>query len=225
MKKFGLVILVLVIVCFFCYVSCNSNDKNEQLTLLNGKLLTIEPGDHWQGRMKLFLFFSMRKTPQFAIWIENNQGDYISTVFATGKSAKNNWQSAPKEGRPETLPVWNHKRQINLDQIDIVSSATPKGAVNIQIDNNSLIEGQEYNIYLEINHSFDYNNFWTESSSGVNGQPSLIYHAKFAAGSTDKVNLIPIGHGSIDGSNGNIVNELETLTTALTIIKDVYMVK
>ena len=217
-------LLILVIVFFISCIGCNSNGKNTQLIISNAKLLTIEPGEHWQGKMNVFIF-SIKKTPQLAVWIENNQGDYISTVFATGKSAKNNWQSAPKEGRPETLPVWNHKRQINLDQIDIVSSATPKGAVNIQIDNNSLIEGQEYNIYLEINHSFDYNNFWTESSSGVNGQPSLIYHAKFAAGSTDKVNLIPIGHGSIDGSNGNIVNELETLTTALTIIKDVYMVK
>ncbi|MCL2810038.1 MAG: DUF2271 domain-containing protein, partial [Treponema sp.] len=136
---------------------------------------------------------------------------------------KNNWQSAPKEGRPETLPVWNFKRQNNSEQVDTVSSATPKGAVNIQIDNSSLNEGQEYNFYLEINHSFDYNDFWTDSNSGVNGQPSLIYHAKFTAGATDRINLIPIGHGSIDGSNGNIVYELESLTTALTIIKDAYI--
>jgi len=225
MRKSGKLIFVFLILCFIGYIGCNSDGKNVQTVISNGKLLTIEPGEHWQGRMKLFLFFSMEKTPQLAVWIENNQGDYISTVFATGKSAKNNWQSAPKEGRPETLPVWNHKRQNNLDQVDIVSSATPKGAVNIQIDNSSLAEGQEYNIYLEINHSFDYNVFWTESNSGVNGQPSLIYHAKFVAGVPERVNLIPIGYGSIDGSNGNIVYELDSLTTALTIINDVYMVK
>jgi len=194
----------------------------------NGKILTIEPGEHWQGKMKVFIF-SIRKTPQLAVWIENSQGEYVSTIFATGKSAKNNWQSAPREGRPETLPVWNHKRQNNSEQVDIVSSATPKGAVNIQMDNRSLTDGQEYNIYLEINHSFDYNVSWTENNSGVNGQPSLIYHAKLTAGSfqgtSEKINFIPIGHGSVNGSDGNIVYKFDSLTTALTIIKDAYIVK
>jgi hypothetical protein len=225
MKKFVLLVLA-VFLSFLCFISClgcNSGGQNIQSIVFNGTILTIEPGESWQGKMKVFLFISIKKTPQLAVWIENNQGNYISTVFVTDKSARNNWQSAPKEGRPETLPVWNHKSLNNSEQVDIVSSATPKGAVNIQIDNSSLIEGQEYNIYLEINHSFDYNDYWTERNTGVNGQPSLIYHANFIAGVTERINLTPIGHGSIDGSNGDIVNDLETLTTALTIIKDVYI--
>jgi hypothetical protein len=193
-----------------------------QSIISNGTILTIEPGEHWQGRMRVFIF-SFKKTPQLSVWIENSQGDYISTIFVTGKSARNNWQSAPAEGRPETLPVWNYKRRNNSEQVDVVSSATPKGSVNIRIDNNSLIYGQEYNIYLEINHSFDYNDFWTESNSGVNGQPSLIYHAKFIAGTSERINLIPIGHGSVDGSSGNIVYDLGSFTTALTILREAYI--
>jgi hypothetical protein len=64
------------------------------------------------------------------------------------------------------------------------------------------------------------NEHWTENNSGVNGQPSLIYHAKFIAGISGKIKLNPIGHGSVNGSNGNIVYALDSFTTALTIIKD-----
>jgi hypothetical protein len=102
-----------------------------------GMELTIEQGDHWQEKMKVLLF-SVKKTPQLAVWIEDKQGNYVSTITATSKSAKNNWKSAPKEGRPEALPVWNHKRQNSTEQIDIVSSATPKGKVDIHVDNGSL---------------------------------------------------------------------------------------
>ena len=77
---------------------------------------------------------------------------------------------------------------------------------------------------LEINHSFDYNGFWTKDNSGVNGQPSLIYHAKFIAGTPAKINLMPFGYGSVDGSNGNITQGLENFTTALTIIKGAYII-
>jgi len=31
------------------------------------------------------------------------------------------------------------------------------------------------------------------------------------------------GHGSVDGSNGNIVYELDSITTALAIIKEAYI--
>jgi len=215
MKKLVLAVLVVVVVCL-------TGGKNMQSITSNGIELVIEIGEHWYGKMKVFIF-SVKKTPQLAVWIEDKQGNYVSTITATGKSVKNNWISAPKEGRPEALPVWNHKRHNSSEEIDIVSSATPKGTVDIHIDNNSLANGQEYTVYLEVNHSFDYNDYWTENNSGVNGQPSLIYHAQFIAGTPGKIKLVPIGHGSVDGSNGNIVYDLDSFTTALSIIKDAYV--
>ena len=102
--------------------------------------------------------------------------------------------------------------------------ATPKGTVYTQIDNGSLTNGREYNVYLEINHSFDYNEYFTKNNSGVNGQPSLIYHAKFIAGKPGKIKLNPIGHGSVNGSDGNIVLGFDRITTALKIIKNAYII-
>jgi hypothetical protein len=222
MKKLSLTVFVVIVINLIGCVGCNSGGKNMQSIVSDRIEITIEPGEHWHGKMKMFIF-SIKKTPQIAVWIEDDQGNYVSTITATGKSVKNNWKSAPKEGRPEALPVWNHKRQNSAEEIDIVSSATPKGSVDIQIDNGSLINGQDYNIYLEINHSFDYNDYWTKDNSGVNGQPSLIYYAQFTAGVSCRIPLVPIGHGSVDGSNGDIASGLENFTSALSIVKNAYI--
>jgi hypothetical protein len=174
--------------------------------------------------MKIFIF-SVNKTPQMAAWIEDEQGNYISTIMVTNRSAKNNWKSAPEEGRPEALPVWNHKIKDNPTQndVDTASAATSKGPVDVQIDKGLLINGHEYNVYLEINHSFDYNETWPEKENEVNGQPSLIYHAQFNMGTNGKILLNPIGHGSENGSDGNIIQGHEGMTTSLTIINEAYI--
>jgi hypothetical protein len=215
-------IYVIILATLFGCSGCNTEGKDRQPIIPSGIELSIEPGEHWLGKMKVFIF-AMDKTPQMAAWLEDNQGQYVSTITVTNRSAKKDWRSAPKEGRPESLPVWNHKIENNTVQIDSVSAATSKGAVDVQIDNSALINGLEYNVYLEINHSFDYNDTWPKSASDVNGQPSLIYHAKFIAGTSGKIKFDPIGHGSADGSDGNIVNGLVGMTTALTIIKDIYI--
>jgi len=223
MKKFTVTVFTIFVVTLIGCFGCNTGGKNIRSIISNGMELVVETGENWYGKMKVSIF-SVKKTPQLAAWIEDNQGRYVLTITATGKSVKNNWISAPKEGRPEALPVWNHKRQNGSGQIDIVSSATPKGTVDIQIDNSSLIYGQEYNVYLEVNHSFDYNDYWTKDNSGVNGQPSLIYHAKFIAGTSGKIKLNLVGHGSVDGSNGNITGNLESFTTAPDIVKNAFIV-
>ena len=224
MKKYCLSLLFIIFnaIILLCFIGCNSGSKHKSSINLGGIELSVEPGERWLGKMKI-LIFSINKTPQMAAWIENEQGNYISTIIVTNKNVKKNWTSAPKEGRPEALPVWNNKIQnnINISQIDSVSAATSKGAVDVKINNGSLINGQEYSVYLEINHSFDYNDFWTENNSGVNGQPSLIYHANFIAGVPGRIALYPIGYGSVDGSDGNIIYGFNGITTALTIIKNV----
>ena len=162
------------------------------------------------------------KNPQFAIWVENSSGEYILTEFITKFSANKNWnKDLPKE-RPEALPVWNHKipNTILKNEIDAVSSATPNETFAIEI-NDSLTNGEEYNIYLEVNQSYDYNDTWTKSNSGVNGQPSIIYHTEFIVGQNEIINLLPIGCGSVDGSNGDIDNNLDYFTTANKIIEKV----
>jgi len=221
MKKCSLLFIINAVI-LLCFIGCHSESKSNSSINHDGIELSVEPGERWLGKMKI-LIFSLDQTPQMAAWIENAQGNYESTIIVTNKNAKKKWVSAPKEGRPEALPVWNYKIQNSnsISQIDSVSAATSKGAVDVKINNGSLINGQEYSVYLEINHSFDYNDFWTENNSGVNGQPSLIYHANFIAGVPGRIALYPIGYGSVDGSDGNIIYGFNGITTALTIIKNV----
>jgi hypothetical protein len=202
-----------IIVCLFC------------LSLLSvfafgspGVKLIINPGPNW-GK------------PQLAAWITSMEGNYISTLLVSSRGGANKWRMAPKEGRPEALPVWNHARNKTpgTDTIDAVTSATPKGTVQAEFGANSLIPGTEYKIFLEANISFDYNDFWPKKArngrpaAGVNGQPSLVYTASFVAGSTARVQLLPVGHGAVDGSHGDIIYNTGDFTSALSIIKDAFL--
>ena len=204
--------------------SCQAPGRNKAADPGESMELIVEPGECWQGKMKV-AFFSVKKTPQMAAWIEDEGGRYIATITVTNRSAKKKWRSSPKDGRPEALPVWSNKHQNNSPpgDIDTVSTATPKGQVEAKIERGLLVNGNTYNVYLEINHSYDYNDYWTEGNSGVNGQPSLIYHTRFTAGESLRLPLVPVGHGSVDGSNGEITNALESLTSALNIVKSVYI--
>ena len=220
-RLFFITLTGIFLVLAFC---CQVTNKTTIAGFHDSMKLNVEPGENWLGKMKVFIF-SVQKTPQMAAWIEDENGQYVATITVTNRSAQKNWRSAPGEGRPEALPVWNHKHQNNqtLDDLDAVSSATQKGPVEAIIDTGVLFDGKTYHVYLEINHSFDYNDHWTEDNSGVNGQPSLVYHARFIAGQPCSIPLVPIGHGSIDGSNGNITVGLESFTSALSIVKNVYV--
>jgi len=221
MKRFFFALLPGI---FFCLnFGCQSPNAKTTTGVHSAMELNVEPGEHWQSTMKIFIF-NKKKSPQIAAWIEDSDGNYIATIAISEKSAKGNWMSAPKEGRPEALPVWSHKQQNYLaTTLDAVSSATIKGSFGANIDRTSLVDGNSYNVYLEINHSFDYNDHWTKDNSGVNGQPSLVYQTQFIAGQPGRIPLVPIGHGSADGSDGNIINGLENFTSALSIVKSAYV--
>jgi len=61
---------------------------------------------------------------QFAIWIENAQGQYIKTLYATRYTANGGWKR-----RESSIPVWVKQSGLSnmtSAQIDAVSGATPR---------------------------------------------------------------------------------------------------
>lgn len=174
--------------------------------------VSVIPGVSW----------NKKHTPQFAIWIEDTEGNYISTLYVTKKAFKRNWIFAPKEGRPESLPVWyncsindsNKSQESNaILSVDAVSGATPKKEINFSknITDKSCVIKAEFNI------SFDYNDSYTKANSSVNGQPSIIYEAKIEEGTNGKIELKYSGTGSVNGSDGKIHKNTLGLTTATSI--------
>ena len=181
----------------------------------------VGAGEHWKAKSE----------PQFAIWLEDEKGNFVKTLYVTKKASKKSFIFSPKEGRPESLPIWynalkNVNGQPTIDDfieknfVDAVTSATPKGGVIFKAE----IENKAYFINAEFNTSFDYNDFYTKKNSGVNGQPSVLYCAKIPAdfGSSDGELLLSLsGTGSVDGSDGFLHPDTSNLTTAKKIVQAV----
>ena len=61
---------------------------------------------------------------QFAVWIEDSQGTYIKTLYATRYTAKGGWKR-----RASSIPQWVKQSGLsgmNRSQMDALTGATPK---------------------------------------------------------------------------------------------------
>ncbi|MCL1958510.1 MAG: DUF2271 domain-containing protein [Spirochaetes bacterium] len=66
---------------------------------------------------------------QFAVWIENAQGQYIKTLYATRYTANGGWKR-----RESSIPMWVKQSGLSnmtSAQVDAVSGATPKAGTLI----------------------------------------------------------------------------------------------
>lgn len=177
--------------------------------------ISVGAGQNWKQKMD----------PQAAIWLEDSNGNFIKTLYVTGKASKKNWIFGPKEGRPESLPVWYfasgtdsqmpQKKTKGKTELDAVTSATPKGGMIFKAE----IPDTDCVIKAEFNTSFDYNKTYTKKTSGVNGQPSVIYSAEISKDAKEEITLEFLGTGSLDGSDGSISKNTEGLTTAKNIVR------
>lgn len=189
--------------------------------------IKVRPGQHWKEK----------REPQIALWLEDSQGNYIRTLYVTERAGHKSWIFGPKEGRPESLPVWYGASKSGsaaskaeaspstasapslTRSLDAVTGATPKSELSLTVQ----IEEGDYIIKAEFNNSFDYNDFYTKKSSGVNGQPSVVYSAKIPANLTagQEISLDFAGSGSLTGGDGSISKNTQNLTTAKEIVKSV----
>ncbi len=185
--------------------------------------------------------------PLMAFWIEDLDGNYIQSlfvarsiakgVFAYGDKSSGKWQ--PGEIlRPAALPYWSHKRNILNDKgnymprpgyevADAYSGATPTTDFRLFTRTDSMI-GKKFRLLCEINQSWDWNQHWTntmypdDNEYKTSSQPAVVYAAEVDPTNEGvAVKLIPIGRSHQSGADGNLYNDLETLTTALKIASEI----
>ena len=185
--------------------------------------------------------------PLFAIWLEDEKGNYIQTlyvsesvatgIFKYGKQENNKWITAEKRA-PQTLPYWAHKRGVKASDglyvpdaqttvPDAYSGATPvKGFVLTSRTDRPLPE--KYKVMLEVNQNWDWNEYWTndkypdDPNYMMSCQPALVYEALVDSTiSKDSWRMYPIGHSHYSGMTGELFSDLSTLTTALHIADSV----
>lgn len=199
----------------------------------------IEAGKEWLHDFPMFLGISKKNPPQIAVWIEDTQGNYMSTVYVSHKIATQSWQMAGGNRRKEALPHWCHSRGVryadglylptkNEPLTDGISGATPRGGFSVKVTPNASL--RKFVVKIEVNHSTDWNEAYPKSakegashySGGKegSGQPATVYATVVDLTNGQKeFEAELLGHSSPDGSSGEICSDVSELTTALHIIE------
>jgi len=238
MKKTVLIFITLVF-CFSC--------RKDLLEYGQGDLkIYVEQGEHWLHDFPLFMGIKKKNAPQIAIWTEDLQGNYLSTVYVTYKVATQSWQGNKGNPRKEALPHWRWSKALSdIDGnsgatskggieikplTDGFSGATPHGSFDVKLRPNDAFK--RFVIKIELNHSTDFNDYYPESakegepnySGGKegSGQPAVVYAAEIDLSSNaTSFEAILIGHSAPDGNSGKISVDTSKLTTALHIVKHI----
>jgi len=232
-KKFFILIISLSILLSGCQ---KKNIDKSQIKLSNHCLnINVEIGSNYF--LKKFGILKSNHTPQTVIWIEDENGKYIDTIFITDKASKAGWGKDEVE-RPSCFPIWSHNRGIETSKNyfmptksksmpDSITGATPKTDFNMSFNLPENFKPGKYKINLEVNSSYDYNKYYTNKTKNeyyheFDGQPSLLWSGIIEIGSKQKeTHLQLIGHGDLNGKTGEISEDLSKITTAKNMIKSV----
>jgi hypothetical protein len=204
--------------------------------------ISLRAGPHCQSPPQpLFFGLTYRPTPQVAFWIEDEEGNYLQSLYVTGKIAESGFRStdltdSELKRRPEALPYWAHKRGVleadgllvprdNTKDLDGITGATPQG--HYDISTRLAADQLRFRLMMEINRSYDFNHYYSHdrfpddpiySGSGASGQTSVVYSALMDATSSKPVTLQPIGHGHHSGRDGLLYADMSGIDTALQLV-------
>ena len=181
--------------------------------------------------------------PLMAVWIEDERGKYIQSLFVPlsvargifkyGKQENNRWIAAPKRA-PQTLPYWSHKRGVIASDglympepqnpvADAYTGATPTQSFVLNTRADKKLP-DVFKVLFEINQNWDWNEYWTndkfpyDENYKMSCQPAVVYEAVIDMRNPEKKYVMqPIGHSHYSGKTGELFNDLSTLTTALHI--------
>lgn len=186
--------------------------------------------------------------PAFAVWLEDERGFvetlYVSEGIARSRLSKevDGVETIGEVRRPEALPVWGHRRGIRAADglylpddahpiADAVTGATPHASWLLRT-HASAPRATRATIYLEVNQSFDWNDFYSKTAfpddpiyrgSGSVGQPSVVYAATIDPASPQTYYALNVvGHGHPGGGDG-LDPDVSRLTTALHIVDGAWL--
>lgn len=94
------------------------------LFLIVGGLLSVAQLWAVTPKQEIAFSFDFNKrfklaTNQFAVWIENSNGEFVKTIFVTAFTAGKGWSK-----RPDALIAW--RKAVKEKPVDGISGATPK---------------------------------------------------------------------------------------------------
>lgn len=224
--------------------SCASSKLPIQTSL---DTLTLNP--EGLGELLEFRFDrgSSHNHPLMALWLEDTQGNYIQTLyvaksigkgeFAHGTASDDKWEPGPVR-RPAALPVWSHSRGVQEDDglfiptvdtpiPDAYTSATPPSSFLLRTRTDKPLP-ENFNIYFEINQTWDWNEYWTnnkypnDENYKTSCQPALVYMGSVSKKMLgQQVIFALIGHSHYSGKDGELNEDISSITTAKSITESV----
>ena len=219
-------VFLLIVALYHLHITNNPVVTIQNKGDIAGKNMTVhlEKGPYWYHE----IFYVAKLSPQFAIWFEDLEGNYIGTFYVTGKFYQCTHEATDKApNRIEALPVWWHK-QNKAPLTDTITAATPKQ--RLYLDNKITDVPSKFIVKMEINNSFDYNAHYTIDGvngsiiAAIGGQPAIIYSAVVDLNAVQKeYELYISGQSSYDGHNGEISPNIDNLTTAREIVNRIIL--
>lgn len=188
--------------------------------------------------------------PLMAFWIEDTTGVYIQSLYVAqsiaegyfrhGDASSGRWEPGPLR-RPAALPYWGHKRGVKAPDgyylptqenpmPDAVTGPTPKAAFILHTTTRHK-EPRVFNILMEINQSWDWNQHWhnnkfpDDEHYKTSSQPALVYSVTVDLDNLQEEYIMrPVGHSHWSGKTGELFEDLSTITTALDITREIKVI-
>ena len=179
--------------------------------------------------------------PSYVIWMEDNCGNYLKTLFITKSYASgifghqmvgdSLWlKTSGASYQPAALPFWTYRKGLINGKsyipepenpfVDAYTGATPKS--DFRFETSTRANYKQYKILLEVNQAWDWNQYWTNDKYPDNAaykhsaQPSVVYEVAIND-ENKEFYLNPVGHGDPKGETGTLYSNLSTLTSAKDI--------
>ncbi|MCB2221744.1 MAG: hypothetical protein KQI35_15215 [Bacteroidetes bacterium] len=252
MKKFEIVVLI-VMAGLFAWA--NPLDLNHRLIpqkerkMKDSKTEVLKTNEKGTGPAITIEFTrgEFHNHPLMVIWVEDTNGQYLQTlyisksiatgIFNYGNVSNGRWTQGEVR-RPAALPYWSHQRGIMADDSlylptpenpipDAYTGATPKEnfILHTKLDDAG---PKVFNVLLEINQPWDWNEYWTNGKFPENeeyktsAQPAVVYEARVdLQKGTTSYEMQPIGHSHYAGESGELFTDMSTLSTALDIAESI----
>jgi hypothetical protein len=185
--------------------------------------------------------------PLMAIWVEDESGKFIQTLYVAESIGKGTFQHGdasrgfwmPGEiRRPAALPRWSHRRGIQAGDglylptpddpvADAYTGPTPGSSfiLHTRLDDPGL---KKFKVLFELNQTWDWNEYWTnnkfpeDEEYKTSCQPALVYAVTIdLENPEDSYEMEIIGRSHHSGANGELYDDLHTMTTALQIARHI----
>jgi hypothetical protein len=244
-KFFKLSFLFVLFISLLFLYKCTSTKKT--VTEEPKEVLNINTTAGGQSFKFEFVKGEAHNHPTFAVWLEDEEGNYIQTIFITkaiatgifdhGGVEDGKWVKGERR-RPAALPVWSYTRGVVSNDgyyiptsdnpvPDAYTSATPEAGFYLNTKADTALP-EKYWVKVEVNQTWDWNEFWTNSKFPddqeykTSCQPALVYGVLVDAKNTKDVYVLKLlGRSHHSGIDGKLYDDLETITTAKHIFEKI----